>query len=158
VSDMKRAAQALVQTRVERFESLHALAESKARLAAAFARTKIEPGASFDAQWSESGGRAVLEARFLPPGGIHGLLRAISVAMLVLLAASVYEIVAVKDGAARFLLPLATLLVILGFPIFTLALNSQREARESRIVRAIRVALLDADEGFPPQQRWSDEE
>jgi hypothetical protein len=50
------------------------------------------------------------------------------------------------------------LLCILGLPLLTLALNSQREALESRIRRAIRVALLDADEAYPPRQRWPDED
>ena len=39
-----------------------------------------------------------------------------------------------------------------------LALNSQREAHESRIRRAIREALLDQDSGFPPPHRWADED
>ena len=55
-------------------------------------------------------------------------------------------------------MPGFTLLCILAMPILTLALNSQREALESRIRRAIRVALLDADAGYPPRQRWADED
>lgn len=158
MSEMKQAAKALVQRRVERFESLHPREESHARVAAALERARIDPAAGFIPHWGEDGGRAVLEVEFLPPRGIHGLLRAISIGMLVLVAASIYEVVSVADGAMLFLLPLCTGLVILGFPIFTLGLNSQREARESRIRRAIRSALLDADEKFPPPQRWPDED
>jgi len=158
MSEMKQAARALVERRVERFESVHSLAESQRRLAEALKRASIAPSETFVQRWSEPGGRAVLEAEFLPPRGIHALLRAISVGMLVLVAASIYEYMMVSGGALRFLLPMCTVLVILGFPIFTLGLNSQREARESRIRRAIRVALLDADEKFPPRQRWADED
>jgi len=158
MSEMKQAAKALVERRVERFESVHPLEESKARLAAALERARAAPDASFVVHWSENAGRALLEAQFLPPRGIQGLLRAISIGMLALVAASIYEVMAADAGGARFLLPICTVLAILGFPIFTLGLNSQREARESRIRRAIQSALLDADEKFPPQQRWADED
>lgn len=157
MSEMKRAASALVQTRTERFESLHALAESRARLESAMARARLT-GTQFEPLWREEGGKAVLEARFLPPRGIQGLLRAISLLLVVLIGASAYELVAGVPGALRFLLPAFTVLCILGLPIFTLALNSQREALESRIRRAIREALLDQDSHFPPRQRWADED
>jgi hypothetical protein len=64
----------------------------------------------------------------------------------------------VHEGALRLLLPGFTVLCILALPILTLALNSQREAHESRIRRAIRQALLDADPAFPPPHRWADED
>jgi hypothetical protein len=158
MSEMKRAASALVASRTERFESVHSLEDSRKRLAAALARAKLAPGDRFVAQWHDEGGRAVLEARFLPPRGIHALLRAISLLMAVLVAASAYVILSMPTGALRFLLPAFTLLCILGLPLLTLALNSQREALESRIRRAIRVALLDADEAYPRRQRWPDED
>ena len=158
MSEMKQAARALIERRVERYESVHPLEASRARLAAALERARVTPDASFVAHWSEQAGRAILEAEFLPPRGIHALLRAISLGMLVLVIASIYELVAVSGGAARFVLPLSTVLAILGFPLFSLGLSSQREARESRIRRAIRSALLDADEAFPPRQRWADED
>jgi len=158
MSEMKQAAKSLVERRVERFESVFPLEESRARLASALQRARIAPDAAFVPHWTEEAGRAVLEAELLPSRGIHGLLRAISVGMLILVVASIYVYMTLAGGALRFLLPLCTVLVILGFPIFTLGLNSQREARESRIRRAIRVALLDADGKFPPPQRWADEE
>ena len=158
MSEMKRAGRALVESRTERFESVHPLEESRTRIAAALARAKIVPGASFAPEWHEEEGRAVLEAKFFPPRGVHALLRAISVMLVVLIAASVYVLMRYPAGALRFLLPAFTVLSILGLPIITLALNSQREAHESRIRRAIRVALLDADEAYPPQQRWTDED
>jgi hypothetical protein len=155
---MKRAAQALVETRTERFESLHTLDDSRARLDAAFGRMRVVPGPGFVPHWREEQGRAVLEAQFLPPRAVHGFIRGVSLLMLALVIGSGYVIMRTPEGALRFLLPLVTLLAILGFPIVTLALNSQREAHESRIRRAIRVALLDADERLPPPQRWADED
>jgi len=143
---------------VERFESAHPLDESRARLAAALERARVKPDASFVARWNDDGGRAILDAEFLPPRGVHGLLRAISVGMLVMVVASVYVVMATTEGAVRFLLPMCTVLVILGFPLFALGLNSQREARESRMRRAIRTALLDAEDRFAPPQRWPDED
>jgi len=158
VSDMKRAAQALVATRTERFESLHPLAESRTRLDAALARMRVVHDGRFVPHWREEAGHAVLEGEFLPPRGVQGLLRALSVLMALLVVASGYVIATVHEGSLRFLLPLATLLAILGLPLLTLGLSSQREALESRVRRAIRVALLDADEKFPPPQRWADED
>jgi hypothetical protein len=155
---MKRAAKALVEARTERFESLHPLDESRSRLAATFEHLRVVPGDRFVPQWREEAGRAILEAQFLPPRGVQGLVRGISLFMLLLVVASAYAILQTHEGAMRFLLPLSTGLVILGFPILTLALNSQRDAHESRIRRAIRVALLDVDVKLPPPQRWADED
>jgi len=158
MSEMKRAASALVETRTERFESLHPLAESRARLEGAMARVKLVPGSQFVPEWREEGGKAVLEARFLPPRGIQALLRGISLLLVTLIGASVYEAMTDAPGALRYLVPGFTLLCILGLPMLSLALNSQREAHESRIRRAIREALLDADAAFPPPHRWADED
>jgi hypothetical protein len=155
---MKRAAKSLVERRTERFESLHPLTDSVSRLAATFDRMRVVPGERFVPQWHEEAGHAVLDAQFLPPRGIQGFVRAASLFMFALIVASAYLVLRTHEGAARFLLPFFTVLVILGFPIVTLALNSQREAHESRIRRAIRVALLDADERLPPPQRWADED
>ena len=158
MSEMKRAGRALVESRIERFESLHPLAESRARLERAMARARLVPGTQFVPEWREEGGKAVLEARFLPPRGIQALLRAISVLLVALIAASAYELMTTATGALRLLLPGFTLLCILALPLVTLALNSQREAHESRIRRAVREALLDADPAFPPPHRWADED
>ena len=158
MSEMKRAGRALVESRTERFESVHSLEESRARLAAAMARAKIVAGGSFAPAWHEEKGRAVLEAKFLPPRGTQALLRGISIVLTVLVAASVYAVMRFPAGALRFLLPAFTILSILALPIVTLALNSQREAHESRIRRAIREALADQDPRFPPPHRWADED
>jgi hypothetical protein len=158
MSDMKRAAQALVERRTERFESRHPLEESRRRLAAQLERARVVPGPGFVPHWRAEGDHAVLEAEFLPPRGVNAALKAASIAMFLLVAGSAYVLATKREGSIHILLPLVTLLAILGLPIFTLAFNSQREAHESRIRRAIRVALLDADAAFPPRQKWADED
>ena len=157
MSEMKRAARALVEVRSERFESRHALEESQARLADALGRARVEGSSVFTPVWSADGRRAVLEARFAPPVAILRLLKALSAGMALAVAASAWAI-ATQEGALQFLLPLSTVLAILALPFVALGLASQREAEEARIRKAIRVALLDEDESLPPRQRWDDEE
>jgi len=143
--------------RTEPFESLHGLAESKARLALALARVGDHAATLTAFEWREAGGRAVLDVRFAPPPRIPRLLKILSAAMAGLVAASAWAI-AMEDGALRFLLPLFTVLAILAMPLVALGLGSQRAADESRIVRAIRAALRDEDEKLPAPQRWKDED
>jgi hypothetical protein len=157
MSEMKRAARALVEVRSESFESRHALEESKARLADALGRARAEGRSVFTAAWSADGGRAVLVARFAPPATTLRLLQALSGGMAIAVAASAWAI-ATQEGALQFLLPLSTALAILALPFVALGLGSQREAEEARIRKAIRVALLDEDAGLPARQRWADEE
>ena len=63
-----------------------------------------------------------------------------------------------EEGALAFLWPLTTALGILALPFVAVGLNSQREAAEAAIRKAIRVALLDEAERLPPPQRWDDED
>src|SRR3954464_2391717 len=137
MSEMRRAAQALQERRVERFESIHSAAESRSRLTAALERSRIGDTKHFVPHWKEENGRVVLEAEFLPPGGTRGLVHAISIALFVLICASIYVATTLHEGTIGVLLPLCTLLSILGFPLLILGLSSQREAVESRIRRAI---------------------
>lgn len=157
MSEMRRAARALVETRTERFESPHGLDASKARLARARERIGDHPAtlAAFD--WSEADGRALLDVRFAPPPRTHRMLKLFSAAMAALVAASAWAI-AMEEGTLRFLLPLFTVLAILAVPFVALGLGSQRAAEESRIARAIRAALRDEDEKLPAPQRWEDED
>ena len=157
MSELRRAARALVETRSERFESHYGPAESKSRLEAALARMGVERSTVLLPGWSEAGGKAVLEARFEPPARTLATLKGLSAAMALAVAASVWAVVAL-DGALQFLLPLFTALAILALPFVALGLASQREAQEARLRRAIRTALLDEPERLPAQQRWEDED
>ena len=157
MSEMKRAARALVEVRSERFESRHALEESKARLADALGRAGAAGSSVFTPAWSGDGGRAVLEARFAPPATTLRLLKALSAGMALAVAASAWAI-ATQEGALQFLLPLSTVLATLALPFVALGLGSQREAEEARIRKAIRVALLDEEQRLAPRQSRDDEE
>ena len=157
MSEMRRTARALVETRSERFESLHGLAESKARLARSLERVGDHAATLTAFEWSEVNGRAALDVRFAPPPRISRLLTLLSGAMAGLVAASAW-VIAMEDGTVRFLVPLFTALAILAVPLVALGLGSQRAADESRIAKAIRVALRDEEQRMPKQQAWEGED
>jgi hypothetical protein len=158
MSEMKRAARSLVETRTERFESRRSLEDSKARLDAAIAKLGLKGAAQFRATWLDEGGKAILQAEFSPRARTRKVLLASSLLLSLLVLESAWLIAAGEEGTARYLVPLFTGLSILGFPFVTLALSSNRAAEESRILKAIRVALLEEEERHPPPQRWADED
>lgn len=158
MSEMKRAARALVERTTERFESRHSLPESKARLDAAIAKLKLTGASRFRLAWIEEGGKAILQAEFLPRARTQAVLTASSVVLSLLVLASAWLLYSAEGGTARYLVPLVTGFCILAFPFVTLALSSNRAAEESRIRKAIRVALLDEEEKFPPRKHWDDED
>lgn len=157
MSEMRRTARALVQSRSERFESLHGAEESKARLAGSLERARMTGRTVFTPSWEQQGAVAVLVAHFDPPAGTLRVLKVLSVGMALLVGASAWA-VAAHEGPLRFLLPLFTVLAILAMPFVALGLGSQREAEEARILKAIRVALRDEEQRPAPQQRWEDED
>lgn len=146
MSSMRSAAKALVEHRTESFESRHDEATSRERLARALERARVTPDRTFDTEWLEQGGRPVLKARFHPARRTLRVLQMLSLGMAVLIGLSVWAVRREGDGAERFLLPLCAVLLTLALPLVTLGLASAREARESRIRRAIRAALQDEDE------------
>lgn len=158
MSGMRSAAKGLVETRSESFESRHPETESRARLQIALAAVPVRQ-TSLETQWQSRDGRPVLVALFKPSPRTQRFLQGLSVGMALLVAASAWALVSDKvAGSAAFLVPMIAVLAILGFPFLVLGLASQREADESRIRKAIRVALLDEDQAFPPMQRWADED
>src|SRR4051812_23083192 len=86
MSEMRKAARALVERHTESFESRHEAAASRERLRAALERAGLAPDATFQTAWRETGGKAVLDATFLPSRRTSLLLRLLSIAMLALLA------------------------------------------------------------------------
>jgi len=156
MSELRRAAKALVDQRSERFASRHPLEESKARLDSAIERARASGSSAFTAEWRMEGDRAVLEAQFAPNPRTQLLLQGLSIVMALLVVASAWAI-ATQEGSLKFLLPLFTALAILALPFVALGLGSQRAAEEARILKAIRVALLDEEERLA-RQRWDDED
>lgn len=146
MSEMKRAAKSLLERRIERFESRHALDSSRERLRDALSRARIDEPWPFQARWTEAQGQVALEATYEPSSGTRAFLVAMSIGFTLLVAASFLVVTRTEEGALRFLVPMFTVLAVLGFPFVTLAMASNRDALESRIRKAIRVALLDEDE------------
>jgi hypothetical protein len=156
---MRRAAASLVERREERFESRHGIEESRTRLHAAFERAQLRPPLPFRQSWHEEGGHAVLVATFEPSRGVKRFLEITSLVFVMLMGSSAWVLLSAGEhGALRFLLPLTTALGVLGLPFVTLGIASARAATESRIRRAIGVALRDEEERFPPRQRWAEED
>jgi ribosomal protein L34 len=155
-TEAQKSARLLVQRRTDRFESRHALEESKARLAARLPAAKR--AVDFRARWNTDAGRVVLEADFLPTRRAQGVLKATSLVLAALIASSAWVIYGSQEsGALRFLLPGFTLLAIFAAPFIVTAMGTNREADEARVLKAIRVALLDEDDKLAPRQKWDDE-
>jgi len=99
-----------------------------------------------------------LEGRFVPRPATRIYLVGISLFLTLMIIGSIASVLA-GGGNERFILPGITALASLFLmPVFILAMGSAREGDESRIERAMRVALEDMDPKMPPQQKWNDEE
>ena len=155
---MRKAAASLVEVRHQRFESRHDLATSRERMARALERARVETPWPFATAWSEADGRAILDVTYSPSPAAQWFLKLASTGFIALLAASAWAVMRAEAETTRFLVPMVTVLAVLGFPLVTLAMASSRAARESRVQRALRAALLDADEAYPPAKRWDDKE
>ena len=155
MSEMRRSARGLVETRTLTVESRHPLEESQRRLAAVLERMPMKPPPR--ATWQAEGAEVTLVAEIPPSPGTKAFLQALSLGMAMLVAASAWALMR-ESGALAFLLPLTTVLAILGFPMLVLALASQREAREAVFAKALRVALRDEEAGYRKAKRWEDEE
>lgn len=143
-SEMRRAAKALVESRVEAFESAHALEPSRERLARALAGLGPPRAFVLGGGWVERDGKAVYEATFDPAPRTGRFLNGLSLALVLLIAASAWVLLSPGPRTGpRFLLPLFTALAIVAMPLVVIAAASRREAEESRVRRAIRAALAD---------------
>ncbi|HUP30742.1 MAG TPA: hypothetical protein VM122_11250 [Usitatibacter sp.] len=154
MSEMRRAAASLVERRVERFESRYGLEESRSRVDDALARSRHHDLAFFVPEWSVDGGKVSLQATFEPAPRIPLMLRVTSLVFVAMVAASAWVLLSSEDhGALRFLLPLGTALGVLALPFATLALASNRAAREAQVRRAVRRAIVEDDARVPQPAR-----
>jgi hypothetical protein len=142
-SEMRRAAKALVAQRVETFEVAEGAEAARERVERALAALGAPRALRYEGEWIQVDGRATYEARFAPAPRTPLVLNLISVAILLLIAGSVWAVVAGAQSL-KFLLPMAAVLAIFAMPLVVAALGTRREAEESRIVRAIRAALAEA--------------
>jgi hypothetical protein len=157
MSDMRRAARRLVEPRSESFASNYSVEESRRRLEAALAKLPADER-TFKSSWSGGDGHAaLLTATFEPSRKILRILQMLSVAMFLLVAAALASWF-LAEPATAWMVTITAVLAFLGFPFVVLGLASHQDARESRIQRAIRIALKDEEEKLPPPQRWADED
>jgi hypothetical protein len=143
-SETKRIARALVERRVERFESHRPANEAQARLASALAKARLDGRVAFTERWITDGAVPVLEAEFAAPARTQRFLKATSIATVLLLGATAGAILSPRvETPVASLLALFAGLAVLALPFVFVALGSNREAEEARIRKAIRVALSD---------------
>lgn len=157
-SETTRTARSLVESRTERFESRHGLAQSQSRLQQALAGARLQGRVIFKPSWKAEGDTTILEAEFSPPAKTLRFVKVMSIAITALIVVSVWGAVTSPEPALAWLLPIFTVLTVLAFPFVFVAMGSNREAEESRIRKAIRVALVDEDPAYPPPQKWKDED
>ena len=160
---MRRAAKALVEPVPARFTVSREVKDGFARLQAeVHRRVKLdghvddsdvslwEPrrarglsAARFQGRWVVAGEESALEGVFVPSPQVQTFLRATSLLLTLLILAGALVLFAdVPVGAAtRFLIPLTGVFAILGLPMLTLALASQKLAAEARIAKAIRTCF-----------------
>jgi hypothetical protein len=147
-SEIRRVANALVASRSETVATRYSRDESMRRVASALA-TRMPRIAVVETTWKGDGEGLRLDVSFQPARVVRLFLGATSIALTLLVASSAWLLLSAEEPTPlKFLVPLVTALGILGFPLLVVALGSQREAEEVRLVRAIRHALLDEDE-FP---------
>ena len=158
MSEITRISKALIESRVERFESRHGLIQSQQRLAASLASARLDKRVVFTPNWKTESSVTILQARFDPAAKTQRFLKTMSIAITLLIIGAVWAAMSSSEPALAWLLPIFTVLVVLAFPFVFVAMGSNREAEESRIRKAIRVALIDEDPAYPPPQRWKDED
>ncbi|HEX4330622.1 MAG TPA: hypothetical protein VH040_00665 [Usitatibacter sp.] len=142
-SEVRRAAAALVASREERFATRRGRADASERVERALAPMSF-PRTGIKRQWIESPNGLELVVSLSPMPGVQRSLRAASLLLVGLFAASAWAIL--SEEATRtvaFLVPMATGFVVLALPVAAAALGSQREAEEARLRKAIRAALAD---------------
>ena len=143
-SEIRRAAKALVATRVETFEVTGPVEAARARVEHALAELGTSRALRYSGAWNTVDGRTSYVATFDPSPRTPRLLNIASFSIVLLIAASAWALFAGSDqGPARFLLPMITVLVILGLPFVFAGFAAAREAEEARILRALRAALAD---------------
>jgi hypothetical protein len=142
-SEMRRAAKALVQSRVETFEVAGGADAARERVERTLVGLGTPRALRYAGEWSAVDGRVTYAATFAPDPRTPRILNLIAIVMLALIAGSAWAI-ATDARSLKFLFPMLAILATLAMPLVVAALAARREAEESRITRAIRGALADA--------------
>ncbi len=164
MSETRQLARSLVEPEPVSFDSRHPRAESIERVRAAARAFELDldgervvitsRNARYEGKWEGSADALRLEGVFIPGKRVQGFLKATSAVMVLLMAASTWILWSGGDDSpARFLVPLVTLLAILGLPFVVTGMASAREADKSRIRKALRVALVDEEVRLPKMSK-----
>lgn len=140
-SEVRRAAGALVARREERFATRLSALESRERLERALGALRLSR-VRVQHEWIEGAAGPELVVRLTPMPSLEKWLRFASLALIALIAASIWAVS--SDETSRslaFLVPLAAGFAIFAVPLTAAALGSQREGEEARLRKAIRSAL-----------------
>jgi DNA-binding transcriptional MocR family regulator len=152
-SELRRIAQSLVARREERFATRRPRDEAKTRAEAALAAFRPRH-MRIATRWTEDTGGLVLHAELTPTPRTQQFLRALSLGLVALLAASVWAALSDSvDRPAAFLAGITTALAVIGLPFWVAALATQREAEEARLKKALERALTDEDESGAGRSR-----
>ncbi|QJR14093.1 hypothetical protein [Usitatibacter palustris] len=163
MSEMRRIANLLVAVRPASYPSAHDLDTSIAKLRAA--ANPASPGeqlrgdigangvrltfsrasgggvrCAFEGTWIAAGD-VFLDGRFVPAGRTTLFLKATSVVLALLFAATVWAWLRDVEVATRVITTLTLLLAIFAFPFAVMAFGSDREVEEIAIAKAIVAAL-----------------
>ena len=158
-TEAQRAARALMDRRVERFESRHTVDESRRRLEATLSRAHLDGRVVFTPEWRDADGKVLLDATFSPAPRVGTILKTLSIALTLLMGLTAWVMWSPDTGpSTTWLLGLFTGLVLLVMPWIFIAMGSSRLAEEARITRAIRAALQDEDQKLPPAKKWDDDD
>lgn len=152
-SEMRRMARALIEHRAASFPAPFARDEAEARVQAALA--SIEPRRlRLERRWAEGPSGLRLETEYRPRALAKRMLEASSIALVALVALSAWALLSDQvDRTLAFIVTLATVLWMLGFPLVVAAFGAQREAEEARIARALKRALTDEGESAGGRSR-----
>ena len=143
MSEMRRMAKMLVESRSEAFQSRYPREESARRLAAAIAGFAPR-GMAFTTAWRDEPAATFLDVSFAPSRATRVFLNTAALVLTLMLGATLWSLLAPGEApAARVPVILATILAVLAFPFVVLAYASRREAEEATLRRKIRRALVE---------------
>ena len=167
MSETRRLARSLVEAEPLALDSRHSRAESIERLRAAsrsFRATldgdRVEiaaKDAAFAGRWEGGADDLRLVGELLPPRRNRIILTGLSIMLLAIVAVAVLAWFSGAGSHQRWLMPIIAVLAVLFMPYFIIGMASHGESDRARIRKALRMALADEDEGFPPARKWDDE-
>ena len=158
-SEMRRAAQALVERQPRSIRSDYPVDESADRLRALFASGRLAPLTGdatpiqvviratpggdeiFVGHWTSDATGVCLDGEFLPGRRTQRHLKGLAITLTLLVAACLWAFLGGQDTATRASLALITAFAVLAFPYVILGLSSQRAGREGALAQVLKRTL-----------------